>query len=584
MQRSKRLSDACSVKKLVLRSGSAGAFTRAANVAVAVALLCQLGTARAQSNAQQLADANRSAMEAYNNLDVEAAKGTLEKAARNAEKHGVRGPALARTYANLAVVLVGGLGDQAGATAAFARALKEDPKVEPDPLVATPEVIAAFNTAKANAKPAEAAPEPQPEAAPPPRRGGSRRPTPSTFEGNLDHTPAAEQLTQTPIPVFVRAGPDSNIEKVTIFYRSIGMERPKSTELQRADGGFAYLIPCSDVFEPAVEYFLVATGDDDKEVGYAGTAEAPISVPIVTVRSGPAPSLPGQPPPRRCSAAMDNECPPGMPGCHGSAGLGDSCRADSDCQSGMICSDDFCTLGERADEEESGKKSRAKRFFADVNFGVSGVAVGSGRAADRAVSPALVNSIASNPQAQTNGSINDRKAQVLLRNQGYQCDTSLTTMGALAVKNCTVAVDPGGMVPVPILSIAAGYYVTQRTALAATARIQTDHGQGPLAGMLLGAQAEYLLMKPASKGLRVGLLGGASAGQIQARPHSSSAVKGPYATNANVGGVGFNVTVGARVGYRFMKYLGVNIWPALNFALPNFLFALDVTGGLEVAF
>src|SRR4051812_16136849 len=101
------------------------------------------------------------------NLDIEKSKASLEKAAKNAEKNGIRGPALARTYSNLAVVLVGGLGDPKGAINAFARALKEDPKVEPDPIVATPEVMSAYNAAKAsNAKgvPVEAdEPEPTPE-------------------------------------------------------------------------------------------------------------------------------------------------------------------------------------------------------------------------------------------------------------------------------------------------------------------------------------------------------------------------------------------------------------------------------------
>jgi hypothetical protein len=48
--------------------------------------------------------------------------------------------------------------------------------------------------------------------------------------------------------------------------------------------------------------------------------------------------------------------------------------------------------------------------------------------------------------------------------------------------------------------------------------------------------------------------------------------------------VGAVFTLGARAVYRFIPNLGVNFTPALQFGAPNFLFAIDLTAGLEVAF
>lgn len=528
--------------------------------------------ARAQSTPQQLAETNRQAMEAFTNLDVEAARATLEKAIRAAEKAGIRGPALARTFSNLAVVLVAGAGEKEASIQAFERALKEDASVEPDPLVATPEVMAAYNAAKGRGKAAEPAKAPS-------KRGAPRAPV----EGNLDHAPAPEQLSQTAVPVFVKKSPELGIASIKLSYRSLGMKKPKTVDLTETDDGYSYLIPCTDVFEPVVEYFMVAVDGSGRTVGNAGTAANPIAVPVVRERSQPAPSLPGQLPPTQCSA--DDECPPGMPGCRsGNAGMGDTCSSDSECQSGLICEDDFCVSGERgADDDDDRSESVGKRFFIDVNFGVAATSVGEGRAPDRAPQ-ALVTSIAETFMEDLD------EAEEALRKGGFDCETALDEkpgqVTGLRASNCAVAVDPGGFVAVPLIYVAAGYYVTPRVAVAVTGRFQLARGRGPLAGTLLGLRGEYLLTQPAEKGFRAGLLAGFSVGQMQARPKARdpNASEGPYATNANIDKLGAAIHVGGKVGYRFLPNLGLNLTPTLGFGLPNLLFAIDVTGGLELAF
>jgi hypothetical protein len=587
MQRSEQLTPAVRSAAL-MRARTPREMPRAACLALSLALSLVALPASAQSNPRQLADANKSAMEQYNNLEIDQSKASLEKAAKNAEKNGIRGPALARTYSNLAVVLIGGFSDMKGATSAFVRALQEDPKVEPDPIVATPEVMQAFNAAKKDVKNAPPPSDEPDEVAPPMKKRASSGPP----EGNLDHSPAAEQLSQTAVPIFVKKSDELEIAGVKVFYRSTGMAKPRSAELNETDDGFTYLIPCTDVFEPAVEYFLVATNEDGQTIGTLGSSENPVQVPIVSVRSEPAPSLPGEVPPSQCSA--DEECPPGMPGCvsHGAGGLGDTCSSDSDCGSGMICDDDFCSMGERErdedeEEESSGgsRKKLGKRFYVDVGIGVALTAVGKGRAADRAPNLALRNEI--REQATENGVINTANAEQLLAARGWDCGASVleTEEGqALRLDKCAVAVNPGGIVPVPVINLAIGYFATPKLALALTGRFQIGSGEGPLAGMLIGGRGEYYLTKPSDKGLKFGLLAGLSIGQMQARPPAKGARQGPFATNANVDGVGLVLNLGSRVAYMFTPSIGLNFTPTLNFGMPNFLFALDLNAGVSLAF
>jgi hypothetical protein len=524
--------------------------------------------ASAQVSNQKLAEINRVAMEAYNSLDIETAKTMLEEAVRNAERAGTHGAAMARTYSNLGVVVVGGLGDGPSGVEAFTKALREDPNVEPDPIVATPEIMVAFATAKkkvgSSARPSESASH----------ASGGR------VEGNLSHEPAAEQLSQTAVPVFVgKSGIEAS--SVKIFYRSLGMSKPKSAKMSETSEGWAYLIPCTDVFEPSVEYFIVAEDDDGDQVGNAGTPEHPVAVPVVSTRTQEAPSLPGQEPPTQCGApGTIEECPPGLPGCStGNAQLGDTCRSNSDCASGLSCMDEFCAI---ADTSSSSKRSKggAPRWFLDVGVGAGSVFVGEGATADRAPPVELVNAALLYQQANMDSA---EAGKEFLAANGWACDWTL--QGAVYVaNNCKVAVDSKGFVPVLILNIAAGYYVTPKLGVGLTARIQMDSGEGILPGILLGARLEYLFTDPKPKGLHIGGLLGVGLGSIQAKPPTEKKTETPYATSSIKGAVGVGINLGLRVGYRFNRYIGLQALPGVTMGLPRFLVALDITAGVVVSY
>jgi hypothetical protein len=532
----------------------------------ALLLLAIAAPGSAQISNQKLAEINRVAMEAYNNLDIETAKTMLEEAVRNAEKASTHGAAMARTYSNLGVVVVGGLGDGPSGVEAFTKALREDANVEPDPIVATPEIMVAFATAKkkVGARPTESAPSAA-------SRGG--------VEGNLSHEPVAEQLSQTSVPVFVgKAGLDAS--SVKIFYRSLGMSKPKSAKMTETSEGWAYLIPCTDVFEPSVEYFIVAEDDDGDQVGNAGTPEHPVAVPIVSTRTQEAPSLPGQEPPTQCGApGTVEECPPGLPGCStGTAQLGDTCRSNSDCGSGLSCVDEFCAIGD-SDEPRKRKKGGSPRWFLDVGAGVGATYVGDGKTADRPPSQSLVDGAL----AEVLRTNSPAAGKEYLAQHGWDCDWALKGQSYVA-NNCKVAVDSKGFVAVPILNLALGYYVTPKLGLAVTGRIQFDAGEGILAGILLGARLEYLFTQPKPKGLHIGGVLGVGVGSLQAKPPTEKKATTPYATSAQPGAVGAGINLGVRVGYRFNRYIGLQMFPGLTIGVPRVLMALDVTGGLVVSY
>ncbi len=529
-------------------------------------ILCSSAiVAEGQANPRQLADANRVAMDAYNNLEIEVAKETLERAIAGAESNGLTGSGLARTYANLGVVEIGGMSDSAAALEAFIRALQEDPTVEPDPLVSTPEVLSVFNQAKRKAGQGGGRRPKSTPAAPPP---------PAPVEGNLEHTPAAEQLKNTDLPIFVVAS-NPEIASMKVFYRSVGMSKPKSANMNQGADGFSFLIPCSDVFEPNVEYFVLAFDAAGEKIGNAGSPENPVSVPIVSVRSQPAPSLPGEVPPSSCGGDDGGYSAVASMGREGA--LGDTCTDDSQCGEGLVCYDNFCALGQRKkkDDDDDGE---ASRFYFDLGGGVAATMVSNSTATD-SNPPATLLDEAVDEAGNLSGDARIQRGQEIVATNGWNCSVTEVATGGLAFSSCKTTVAAAGFVAVPILSGTIGYFVTPRFALEGHFRFQLKSGAKlGLGGALRG---ELLLTEPKAEGFHAGLLAGVMLGYIQAKapPTAKSDYKGPYAMS----GI-FGAQLGMRLGYMFTPHVGLMVTPAANLMFGNFLFALDLNAGLRFAF
>lgn len=255
--------------------------------------------ARAQPPREQVRALNLQAVEAYHALEIERAVALLDRALVVAEEGGVGGQELARTHATYGIVCVAGLRDNTRASLHFVKALQADPHVVLDPQITTPEINGLFTRARAQL--AGEAP-----AATPPAAGG-----PEVTAG-VHHTPFQEQLMRTPVPIFVGVDASVRVTRAVVRYRSRGMRSFAELALTAMRGGYGIEIPCADVFEPQIEYYVLLFGADNREVGHAGNAERPFVMRIVRTRRFAPPALPGRVPPPQCS---EHECPPNLPSC-----------------------------------------------------------------------------------------------------------------------------------------------------------------------------------------------------------------------------------------------------------------------------
>lgn len=104
--------------------------------------------ASAQQSADQVVlDLNHGAMDAYNNMDINRAGSMLEEALRIVQQNRLPPPLVSQTNVNMAIVYIGGLGDNDGGVKYFIDALCADPNVQLDPLTSTPDIQSVFQVA-----------------------------------------------------------------------------------------------------------------------------------------------------------------------------------------------------------------------------------------------------------------------------------------------------------------------------------------------------------------------------------------------------------------------------------------------------
>ncbi len=341
------------------------------------------------------------------------------------------------------------------------------------------------------------------------------------------------------------------VSGITVHYKAPGMRIFRAVEMRRMAGGFGLELPCGEVMAPRVEYYLEAFDNEGNQMGLAGSAEQPFSVDVVSVLSGAAPSLPGQPAPTQCT---DNECPPGMT-CDsaGTAGLGDTCVNTDDCRPGLSCDDNFCIAPDHEDDDDDDDIDNGDmpRFFGNVGFTLGIGYASSGKRADQ-----------NDPEPDGRDGSYVMPGQGDCPDEGFDC----------------VRLETAGFVPTYALRFTVGYWIIPHFAVAATVRFQFDAGLGTLSNMLLGLRAQYQLTAPAADGLHADAFLGTSFGQIQLKP-SQNGDREPYIISGLNG-----VQLGANIGYRFTRNVGAVITPEVHLLFPQFLFAIDFTASLSFSF
>lgn len=578
-----------------------------------LALLClTTSVVRAQGVQEQVEQLNREAMEAYNNLDINTAGRKLEEALRLAQEGGLGGLPVAITNLNMGMVYIGGLGDQPGGTSFFVAAICQDAGIQLDPLVSTPEMQAAFSQAQVQAQQSGCAAG---AASAGTSGGGVMMPVQPPPVTPLVHVPPAEQHSQTPLPLYVEVSSAIGAERVFLHYKGLGMDAFKKVPMYSFGQGMAYQIPCNDVWEPKVSYYLEAVASDGRVVGSVGSQAVPIEVAVVGTAPSVPPALPGRSAPQSCAAG---ECPPGV-ACDkpGTLGIGEECSSDSGCENGLICgSEDVCkldgaggtTLGAWSEEEtDDGGDAEFSRAFVQLGFTLGFAFLSEGMPVDRLppndrvfvndatgmytgtpgpgdtlvlpfpdeqlAYPELVNEWV--PDADSSDSVGP---------YGGSCSPDGTATGPMSAtlypSSYCARLASSGFSANAALRANVGYFITDRIAASVVWRLQFDSGVGTLASMLFGARGEYLLTEQVTEGLMLSAFGGLTFGQIQGNPgYDGGSDTSPYIKSGL-----FGIHVGANVRYRFHRNFGVYAGPEIDLQFPDFLFNIDIPIGVEVAF
>jgi hypothetical protein len=225
--------------------------------------------------------------------------------------------------------------------AAFAKALSLDPSLELDPAYKNPMLEGLWADAQKKTGGGGGA-----ATAAPTETGGATESATTTAApptGDFAHVAPASQLVRTPIPIYAEYVGTEKLLRVVVKYRGPSMTDWRPLELRKMDTGYGGLIPCKDVTDGVVKYYIQGYGTSDDPIASSGTRTKPYSVPIKAELTGPAPSLPGQEPPRQCAQSVGGtDCPPDFPGCHvAKKEGGEECRRNGECESGQ-CADGKC--------------------------------------------------------------------------------------------------------------------------------------------------------------------------------------------------------------------------------------------------
>jgi|GEM_PF-1142978 hypothetical protein len=500
------------------------------------------------------------AVEEYQNLEIDRSLERLQNAVRTCANSGCSPAMTARVHMAIGIVQVGGQQNTTAGVESMVRALQLDSNAQPDAMLVTPEISAAFRQAQGQVS-SGARPTTNPNPTTNPTRPSS------SGGGELLHTPAPEQLANTPLPVYVEPSAAFTVEHVYVYYKGNGMRSFERREMSRSANGYGAEIPCAAMIAPSMEYYVTAVDANTQVVATVGSETSPVQVSIVTRRSHPAPALPGRSPPETCAADTE-ECPPGMtgpqcrsrPAARGNRGLGDPCAANDECGEGLHCDAGACGVGEPSatDPTEPTDPSavRTSRFSLDFGGGI-GAAFLTGRPS-YAEQRLLVNS----------------SGQVIRRDCGDVV--------------CYQTIDPG-FAPTFFLSANVRYNITPRVGAAVVARFQFDAApwtipattggaarSNPFANLLLMARMYYAFTPHgfASSGFVASAFAGGGVGQIEPKPAlpSTETRDGAHVLS----GYG-NAHAGVRVEYNVRNGFHAGAEVALQFMFPTFLFNIDTT-------
>jgi hypothetical protein len=600
------------------RARSDAAVRRAIGLACALAVAAGGRPAAAQNADRQVRGMVEQAMEDFQGLEIESAMTRLRVALRSCGNNRCSPRQLARVHMAMGVVAVGGQNNTDAGVEAFVAGLQLDPDVEPDTLYATPEIRAAFTQAQRRAGTGAGGSRTGTGGSGDTGTGRTGSPPRGTGggDGALRHTPWPEQLENTPLPVFVEPENGLTATRYTVHYRGLGMSNFASAGMERMANGYGAEIPCGQVIQPNVEYYVTASDGDGNVVASVATPQSPVRVHIVSSRTQPPPSLPGRMPAEQCR----EDCPPGMSGpqCghggsqRGSRQLGDPCESNNQCGTGLHCAGGACASGEAPSTTPSGP-DRQYRFAFNLGVG-GGFAFVSGTPCPQgsdnpmnpgtpltcrgvsAMEPSYIQPYAEFGDFSDDMMLNPTCGPSTESNNTFACVTNVSGFAPAfyLYANVFVRLVERLGVGVSVRFQPDGASVPRSNGAAALPVLDPDgtpfgqsvaraaHSRYTLANFLFAARVYYAVTSGGwvRNGLVIAPFVGGGVGQIQAHPGIAN---GSGITPHIPSGLG-NINAGARVEYGFANFVHIGADLALNFQLPQFLFVIDAQATVGMHF
>jgi hypothetical protein len=234
---------------------------------------------------------------------------------------------------------------------AFTDALKADPNVQLDPDTKNKDVSSAWAEAQSRAGAAPVAPAPTSAA-------------PAT--GDFTITPPPETQVRTPLDIYVESVSKEAPAKVALKYKAFGMTEWKSVDAKPMGKGWGAEIPCADIIQGDVQYYVQGFDSSGEAVAMSGSRSTPYKTSAKRNFDGDIPHFPGASAPKQCADTGD--CPPDFPGCKKAAPESSSLRDDgADCQEGAECKSGTCGADKVCIAEEP-HKAKEPRFWVGVEF------------------------------------------------------------------------------------------------------------------------------------------------------------------------------------------------------------------------
>ena len=242
---------------------------------------------------------------------------------------------IAKAWMYVGIVRGSGKNDQAGAKAAFQKALSTDPTVKLDTQLATPETQKTFEGMGGSG----AAAAPEAPTTPPPAAAKNED---SGDKGGLKCTPDAREM-QTLRPVPLDCTSDEEVASMELRYKPFGADAWKSVKMKKVGDSFRGEVPCeASASAGTLKVYVRAKDAAGDNVDSFGSKSKPIEFQASETSAAEPLSYPGEPAPARCVAK--EECPPDFPGCKGKSSRGDkdwgaACDNSMECKEGLLCGD-----------------------------------------------------------------------------------------------------------------------------------------------------------------------------------------------------------------------------------------------------